>query len=150
MADYRWDEKNPLILYINDEEINLETKGVAYASQFGRLTSWIGRYALPALAGALDSGAISEEDDYNVAFNLIANFMDFGFSPESIVELSGILINRGDAFVEENFDPGWFVEALLRSFDHRPGVKAAFASLYQRFFLATRADASDEAGEASD
>ena len=51
---------------------------------------------------------------------------------------------------EEYFDPGWFIEALLRSYDYRPGVKSAFMSLYQRFFLATRADASDAEGEASD
>ena len=150
MANYRWDDENSLVLYIEDERIDLETKGIEYARQFGQLTSWLGRYALPALAGALDSGAIEVEDDYSVAFNLLANFMDLGFSPESLVELSGILINRGPEFVEEYFDPGWFVEALLRSYDHRPGVKSAFTSLYQRFFLATRANTDDAEDEAQD
>jgi len=150
MANYRWDEENPLVLYIEDEEVNLETKGVEYARQFGRLTSWLGRYALPALASALDAGDIEQGDDYSVAFNLLANFMDLGFSPESLVELSGILINRDDAFVEEYFDPGWFVEALLRSFDYRPGVKSAFVSLYQRFFLAIRTNSDDAEDQASD
>jgi len=149
MANYRWDDERPLVLYIEDEEINLETKGVEYARQFGNLTSWLGRHALPALMSAADSGDF-EKNDISVVVSLLSNFMDLGFTPEAIVELSGILINRDAAFVEEHFDPGWFVEALLRSYDNRPGVKSAFGSLYQRFFLATRANADDAEGEASD
>jgi len=150
MANYKWDEERPLILYIEDQEVNLETKGVEYAKQFGQLTSWLGRNALPALMGALESGQLEQTDDYSVAINLMSNFMELGFTPEALVELSGIIINRDKAFVEEYFDPGWFIEALLRSFDYRPGVKSAFASLYQRFFLATRSDGDDEEGQASD
>ena len=150
MAHYRWDEENPLLLYIEDQEIDLDTKGVEYARQFGHLTSWLGRNALPALMGAVESGSLEQSDDYGVAINLLTGFMDLGFSSEAIVELAGILINKDQAFVEEYFDPGWFVEALLRSYDYRPGVKSAFVSLYQRFFLATRTDSGDAEGEASD
>lgn len=147
---YSWDDENPLILYINGEEINLETKGVEYAKQFGQLTSWLGRYALPALMSAAEQGTLDEAGDFNIAVQLMSNFMDLGFSPESIIELSGILINKDRAFVEENFDPGWFIEALLRSYDHREGVRTAFARLYERFFLATSADAGDEEDQAQD
>lgn len=150
MADYRWDDENPLILFIEDQKINLDTKGVEYARQFGNLTSWLGRNALPALMSAFDEGSLSEGGDYAVAVNLISNFMDLGFTPEAIVELAGIIINKDEAFVEEYFDPGWFVEALLRSFDHRQGVRSAFSSLYQRFFLAVRSDTDDAEDEAQD
>lgn len=150
MANYSWDEERPLILYIEDHTIDLETKGIDYARQFGQLTSWLGHNALPALMGALETGALDEGDDSGMAINLLTNFMDLGFSPEAIVELSGILINRDREFVEEYFDPGWFIEALLRSYDNRPGVKSAFLSLYQRFFLAVQPDAGDEEDQASD
>jgi len=149
MANYRWDDEFPLVLYIEDEQVNLETKGIEYARQFGQLTSWLGKYALPALMSASDSGDL-DQNDVSVVVSLLTNFMDLGFTPEAIVELAGILINKDAKFVEEYFDPGWFVEALLRSYDYRPGVKAAFTSVYQRFFLATRAKPVDAKDEASD
>ena len=149
MADYRWDEKDPLILYIEDQEIDLDTKGIEYARQFGALTSWLGKYALPALMGATDTGQL-EGTDVDVAISMLTNVMDLGFSADAMIELAGILINKETEFVEEFFDPGWFIEALLRSYDHRPGVKTAFTRLYERFFLGAQAKSRDEEGEALD
>ena len=151
MANYRWDDENPLILYIEitddglEEKINLDTKGVAYAAQFGALTSWLGRNALPALMTASDSGQL-EGTDIDVAVSLLTNIMDLGFSPDSMIELAAILINKDQAFVEEYFDPGWFIEALMRSFDYRQGVKTAFLRLYERFLVGTPANTGDEEG----
>lgn len=150
MADYRWDEKDPLVLYIGKEKINLDTKGVEYARQFGQLTSWLGRYALPALMTAADTGELEGVTNIDVVASLLTNFLELGFTPESIVELSAILINKDVAFVEEHFDPGWFVEALLRSFDHREGVRIAFVRIYERFFLASPANEGDAEGQAQD
>ena len=149
MANYRWDDEELLVLYIDDERIDLDTKGLEYAKQFGALTSWIGRNALPALLGAAETGEL-EGTDLDVAVNLLTNIMDLGFSAESMLELAGILINKDAAFVEEHFDPGWFIEALLRSYDYRPGVKTAFVRLYERFFVGTQPDAGDAEGKTHD
>ena len=146
---YRWDEENPLVLYIEEEEVNLDTKGVEYARQFGALTSWLGRNALPALMSAADSGDL-DGTDFDVAINLLTNIMDLGFSAEAMVELAGILINKDQAFVEEHFDPGWFIESVLRSFDYRSGVKIAFMRIYERFFLGAQPDPGDEEDQAHD
>lgn len=149
MASYTWDEKDPLVLHIEGHKINLDTKGVEYARQFGGLASWIGKYALPALMAAAETGEL-DNSDFDTAISLLTNLFDYGFSPDSMIELAGILINKDRDFVEEYFDPGWFIEALLRSYDHRPGVRAAFGRLYERFFLGTPTNAGDEEDQAHD
>jgi len=144
--NYEWSEEDPLVLIIDEQIINLDTKGIDYARQFGNLTSWLGKYALPALMSAAETGQLESESDYATVVTLLTNLMDYGFSPESMIELASILINKDKKFVEEYFDPGWFVEALLRSYDHRPGVRVAFMRLYERFFLAAPADEGDGEG----
>lgn len=147
MANYEW--KSDLVIVIDGEEINLETKGVEYAKQFGGLTSWIGRYALPALMTAAESGEM-DGSELDVATKLLSGIMELGFSPESMLELSSILLNKDIDYVSEHFDPGWFVEALLRSYDYRPGIKKAFVGMYERFFLARRIDEGDQEDQAQD
>ena len=150
MANYKWSDKDPLVIYIEDEKIDLNVKGVAYARQFGKLTSWLGKYALPALLSAAETGDLEATNNIDLLSNLIGSFFDLGFTPESMVELGAILLDKNEAYVEENFDPGWFVEVLLVSFDYKPGIKNAFVKLYERFFLAVPTDAGDEAYQASD
>jgi hypothetical protein len=150
MVNYEWSDKDPLVLVIEGNKINLDTKGVEYAKQFGRLTSWLGRYAIPALISAAESGTLEGTSDFDIASRLLSDIMNFGLTPESMIELASIIINKDEAFVEEFFDPGWFVEALLRSYDSRPGVRVAFARLYERFFLAKAPDTGDAEGKTSD
>lgn len=150
MINYEWDEKNPLLLTIEGHKINLDTKGVEYAGQFGRLTGWLGKYAIPALLSAAESGTLEGSSDFDVASKLLADVMNLGLTPESMLELAAIIINKDEEFVGEYFDPGWFVEALLRSYDNRPGVRIAFARLYERFFLGAQPDTGDEEDKASD
>lgn len=150
MANYEWVEKEPLVIIIDGETIDLEVKGVAYARQFGKLTSWLGKYALPALLSAAESGDLENASNVDMLSSLIGSFFDLGFTPESMVELGSILLDKDEKFVEEHFDPGWFIEVLLVSYDYKPGIRKAFVKLYERFFLAAPADSGDEAYQASD
>jgi len=76
--------------------------------------------------------------------------MQYGVSPEAMIELGAIVLNTDKSFVEENFDPGWFVDGIITLIDNKPGIKGAVTRLYERFFLAAGEDTGDQKDQAQD
>jgi hypothetical protein len=150
--EYFWRTDDPLIFRIGGEEINLDKKGRAYAEQFGNLTAWLGTYGLSGLFSAYDSGVLAADSvsDVEMLVSALSHVVQFGAGPDAMIELGSVLLGKDKEFVEENFDPGWFVDALVSLIDNKPGIKGAFVRLWQRFFLATGDAAGVEEDQASD
>jgi hypothetical protein len=151
--EYFWRTDDPLIFRIGGEEISLDKKGRDYAEQFGNLTAWLGTYGLSGIFSAYEAGIIGEDgsdSDVEMLVSSLSHIVQSSVGPDAMIELGSVLIGRDKDFVEEHFDPGWFVDALVSLIDNKPGIKGAFVRLWQRFFLAAGDSAATEEDQASD
>ena len=136
--EYEWRvDGSPTVFEVGGQRFDIDKRGVEYAAQFGRLTAWLGTNGVGALMAAYDAGVISDEDvDGNVSIDVLSRVMEYGLTPEAVIDLGAIILGCDYEFAEEHFDPGWLGDGVLTLLDVKPGISAAFARVWERFFLA--------------
>jgi len=134
---YEWRTSDPTVFEIAGRRINLMKRGAEYAEQFGKLTGWIGTHGIGAFFAANEAGIFrGGTSDADIAIRTVSFMLNEGIKPDALIDLGAITLGVEREFVEENFDPGWFVDAIMTLLEERPGIAQAITRVIERFLVA--------------
>ena len=137
------------VITVGGEEFQVYKRGPERAAQFGKLTAWLGTYALSGLLMANEAGVIGDTNDVGDISRLLSFILSESVSGEALIELGAIMLGSEYEFAAEHFDEGWFIEMFVITLSN-PGLRRAFSRVWEMFFLAGGEGELDEADQAQD
>lgn len=128
-----WQTDDPTVFSIGGQDINVIKKGRDYARQSGRIMSWLSRYGITAIQQVRESGLYTEGQEVEI-YTFLTTALGLVLDEEALIELAIAVLAEDKALIEENFDPGWLIDAMLLTWQEQAGIRYAIRRFASTFF----------------